>query len=168
MREQTFSNWLCSVEFWLTRSAHRASSFFVSEALAFFCSSHELMRCCSFCSAATARSSISLNLLLCSWNLKRKSAKCYMTRTAHIQLNRFQQCLHKFRRHDSTGSSTETQWELRCFIPSGWRSLIQRISCYLLGKAGVKGEIERGHRSLSTYVRSPPVAVNSQWRFLLQ
>ena len=28
------------------------------------------MRCCSFCSAATARSSISLNLLLCSWNLK--------------------------------------------------------------------------------------------------
>ena len=28
------------------------------------------MRCCSFCSAATARSSICLNLLLCSWNLK--------------------------------------------------------------------------------------------------
>ena len=90
-----------------------------------------------------------------------------MTRTAHIQLNRFQQCLHKFRRHDSTGSQTETQWELRCFIPSGWRSLIQRTSCYLLGKAGVKGEIERGHRSLPTHVRSKLVTINPQWRFLL-
>lgn len=76
---QTFSSWPWSIEFWFTRSAQRASSFLASEAFAFFWSSQDLAYSSNFCSAARARSSTSLNLLLCSWSWRKKQLKKLLT-----------------------------------------------------------------------------------------
>ena len=58
--------------------------------------------------------------------------------------------------------------EIALLYPQWLAIAYSKNKLLLIRESGSKGRDWEGHRSLSTYVRSPPVAVNTQWRFLLQ